>query len=162
METTVGKRIANYRKEKGLTQEDVATALGISAQAVSKWENDLTCPDIMLLIPLAQFFHVSVDTLLGNDSTARYIPEDERKAFEELTLRILIETETGDSVRVNLPLPLLQVAIDVGMKLPQVSGNKQLESLDFSQILLLVESGFLGNLVEIDSAEGDTIRILVE
>lgn len=164
MEKTIGKRIVALRKAKGLTQEDVATALGVSAQAVSKWENDLTCPDIMLLTPLATLLHVSVDTLLGNEpvKTVHYLPEGERKAFEELTLRVLVETEEGDSIRVNLPMPLLQVALDIGLKLPQVSGNKQLDSIDFSQILELVQHGFLGNLIEVDSAAGDEIRIMVE
>lgn len=48
MENTLGTRIAQLRKEKGYTQEDLAQMLEVSPQAVSKWENDLTCPDISL------------------------------------------------------------------------------------------------------------------
>ena len=60
MEQTIGKRISQMRKEKGLTQEELAMKLGISAQAVSKWENDIACPDIGLLPQLAKLFDVSV------------------------------------------------------------------------------------------------------
>ena len=50
---TLGKRIMALRKAKGWTQEQLAAQLGISAQAVSKWENDVSCPDISTLPALA-------------------------------------------------------------------------------------------------------------
>lgn len=65
MEQTLGKRIAERRKKSGLTQEGLAEKLGITAQAVSKWENDQSCPDITMLPRLAAIFHVSTDELLG-------------------------------------------------------------------------------------------------
>ena len=64
-EQSLGKRIAELRKMKGLTQEQLGEKLGVSAQAVSKWENDLSYPDISLLPLIGQFFDVSVDELLG-------------------------------------------------------------------------------------------------
>ena len=54
MDTTLGKRIGTLRREKNLTQEDLAQRLSVSPQAVSKWENDQTCPDISLLPALAE------------------------------------------------------------------------------------------------------------
>ncbi len=68
MEQTLGKRIAQYRKNKGLTQEKLAEALGVTAQAVSKWENDLSCPDINILPRLAEIFGITTDELLGRES----------------------------------------------------------------------------------------------
>ena len=62
---TLGKRIAMLRKEKGLTQEQLAEKVGVSAQAVSKWENDVSCPDITLLPLLGDILGVTVDELLG-------------------------------------------------------------------------------------------------
>lgn len=47
MSQTLGQRIAELRKKEGLTQEELAEKLGVSPQAVSKWENDISCPDIM-------------------------------------------------------------------------------------------------------------------
>jgi transcriptional regulator with XRE-family HTH domain/predicted membrane protein len=62
---TLGKRIAALRKEKGMTQEQLAEKVGVSAQAVSKWENDASCPDITLLPLLGDILGVSVDELRG-------------------------------------------------------------------------------------------------
>ena len=49
MEQTLGKRIIEHRKALGLTQDQLAEKLGVTAQAVSKWENDQSCPDITML-----------------------------------------------------------------------------------------------------------------
>ena len=60
--------IKRLRLEKNLTQEQLATKLGVSAQAVSKWETSETYPDGALLIPLANELEVSLDELFGNES----------------------------------------------------------------------------------------------
>lgn len=62
---SMGKRIMQLRKEKGYTQEQLAEMMGVSAQAVSKWENDVSCPDISILPLLAEKLGVSTDELLG-------------------------------------------------------------------------------------------------
>ena len=66
----INEQIAYYRKQRGLTQEDVARALGVTNQAVSKWESAQCCPDIALLPELADLFEVSVDKLLGRKPSA--------------------------------------------------------------------------------------------
>lgn len=65
MEQTLGKRIIAHRKRLGLTQDALAERLGVTAQAVSKWENDLSCPDIGMLPRLAAIFGTTTDELLG-------------------------------------------------------------------------------------------------
>lgn len=65
MEQTLGKRIIENRKRLGLTQDRLAEQLGVTAQAVSKWENDQSCPDITMLPKLAEIFGISTDVLLG-------------------------------------------------------------------------------------------------
>jgi transcriptional regulator with XRE-family HTH domain len=57
--------IAELRKNKGLSQQELATVMGVAHQTVSKWETNVTFPDITLLPQLAQYFDVSVDELLG-------------------------------------------------------------------------------------------------
>ena len=64
---TLGKRIAQHRKKLGLTQDQLAEKLGLTAQAISKWENDLSCPDITILPKLADIFSTTTDSLLGRD-----------------------------------------------------------------------------------------------
>lgn len=68
MEQTLGKRIIEHRKALGLTQDQLAEKLGVTAQAVSKWENDQSCPDITMLPKLAEIFGTTTDALLGRQA----------------------------------------------------------------------------------------------
>ena len=82
MEQTLGKRIVENRKRLGLTQDALAEQLGVTAQAVSKWENDQSCPDITMLPKLAEIFGITTDELLGRPVTqqvheAEVVEEDE-------------------------------------------------------------------------------------
>lgn len=61
----MGKRISSLRKQCGLTQDQLAARVGVTAQAVSKWENDISCPDISILAKLAETLGVTTDELLG-------------------------------------------------------------------------------------------------
>lgn len=63
METRIGIVIKNLRKEKGISQESLAQAMGVSVQAVSKWETQCSYPDITLIPQIAEFFGVSIDYL---------------------------------------------------------------------------------------------------
>lgn len=69
MSESFGERLARLRKSKGMTQEDIAKKVTISPQAVSKWENDISSPDISILGQLADIFGVSVDELLGRENS---------------------------------------------------------------------------------------------
>ncbi|MGX6978720.1 helix-turn-helix domain-containing protein [Vagococcus elongatus] len=64
-EIKLGKIVQRCRKEKNMTQEELAIALGVSKSAVSKWENHQTMPDVLLLPALASLFKISIDELLG-------------------------------------------------------------------------------------------------
>ena len=63
----IGKQLKELRARDGRTQEDVAAALGVTAQAVSRWEKAVCCPDIGLLPSIANYFDVSIDRLFGYD-----------------------------------------------------------------------------------------------
>ena len=163
MELTLGKRIGMYRRQKNLTQEDLAGALGVTPQAVSKWENDGACPDITLLPKLAKLLGVSVDTLLSGEEPQgiRMLPPEQRKELKDMMLRIVVDSADGDRVRVNLPMALVELAVNTGLELPQISGLKGAK-IDLQQVLELVRQGVMGDLVEVDSADGDKVRIFVE
>lgn len=166
MEMTIGKRIAALRREKNLKQDDLAQMLEVSPQAVSKWENDQTCPDISLLPKLAKILGVSVDELLSGKQELQpvvtLVPEDQRKDIKDMMLRIVVDSVDGDKVRVNLPMALVQLAMEMGMEMPQVSGNDALKDIDWAQVMELVRHGAMGNLIEVESADGDIVRIFVE
>lgn len=61
----IGQVIRKYRKENNLTQEEMASRLGVTTPAVNKWENGNSYPDILLLAPIARLLHISLDTLLS-------------------------------------------------------------------------------------------------
>ena len=166
MEMTLGKRIAALRRQKGMTQEELAEKLGVSAQAVSKWENELSCPDIMLLPTLARLLHVTVDALLTGEDIpeTQLIPDAHRKPLDQMLLKIFILDTKGDKVRVNLPLALVKMGLELGMSGSSLSvnGSRALEKIDLNQLMALVEKGVLGKLVEIDSGDGDHLEVWVE
>ncbi len=166
MNETIGSRIAALRRKKNMTQEELAAALGVTPQAVSKWENDLSCPDITLLPQLSKLLGVSVDELLGSATPeTQLLPAENRKPINEMLLRIYVNSKEGDKVRINLPLSLVQVGLQMGMQMPEVTGSgagEALKNIDIAQIMALVEQGVIGKLVEVETAEGDIVEIYVE
>lgn len=98
----IGRFIALCRKERNLTQEQVAEKLGVSNKTVSRWENGNSFPDVSLLQPLCELLGISVNELLEGEK----IPENNyRKRVEESTLRILEECgfalENGQLLKSN-------------------------------------------------------------
>ncbi len=168
MDKTLGMRIAALRREKGMKQDDLAEKLGVSSQAVSKWENDVSCPDIMLLPKLAKELGVTSDMLLTGEGLetpeVKCVPVEKRKSFDDLVLRVKVDSTDGDKIRVNLPMPLIKVFIDAGMSMESFNvgiDGKKLD-LDWGKIVLMVENGVVGKVVEIESSDGDLVEIVVE
>ena len=75
-----GKRVADYRRRMGLSQSEFSEKLGVSAQAVSKWENAVALPDVELLLELSKLVGISVNELLEDNSLVTRIAN---RAFEE-------------------------------------------------------------------------------
>ena len=67
---TIGQTIKLYRKEKQFTQSELAELIGVSTQAISKWETDSGMPDISQIVPLARVLEISTDKLLGHTDAA--------------------------------------------------------------------------------------------
>ena len=166
MNETIGNRIAKFRKAKGMTQEELASIMGVSSQAVSKWENDASCPDISLLPQLCKTLGVTTDELLtGKSDEVKLVPAQERKSLDELTMRVNILSSAGDKVKVNLPMTLVKVCMEIGVEIaPGFMGEQgdALKGIDLNKIVELVERGLIGKLVEIESADGDTVEVVVE
>jgi len=168
--STLGTRINEYRRQRNITQEQLAEAMGVTSQAVSKWENDISCPDISIMPQLADYFSVSLDRLIRGEEPMRpqVLPGNARKDINTMVLRIVIESSDGDRVRINLPVPLIIAGLEMGLPMAgmNIGGNESInnamQQVDFSNIIKLVESGMIGNLVEIESADGDKVSIFVE
>ena len=91
-----GVRIAAWRKELGLTQEGLAERLGVTNQAVSKWELDQCCPDITLFPALADLFGVSIDELFGREAPKTTPPEDTAPPLPEVVIADLPWPDSDD------------------------------------------------------------------
>lgn len=88
MEYKLGETVKILRARRGVSQEDLAAALGVSAQAVSKWETGKANPDLFLLPPLAAYFNVEIGRLFES-------PAESGEALSEADHRLLRENDTG-------------------------------------------------------------------
>ncbi len=79
---TISEKILWLRRERGITQDALAAALGVTYQAVSKWENALACPDVTMLPKIAEYFGISIAELFGEEK-----PCAKRKATGRTTIR---------------------------------------------------------------------------
>lgn len=160
---TIGEKINTLRKQRNMTQDELAEKMGVSSQAVSKWEKDMSIPDLPVLIELSDFFHISLDELVKEkEDSVQLIPEGQRKDIDEMLLRVNVHTVKGDKVRVNLPLALVKIASQMDMEMLQFKGSEVLKSLDLKAIVAMIESGVVGKIVEVESSEGDIVEITVE
>lgn len=165
MTKSIGERIRELRRARGITQEEMAEAMGVTSQAVSKWETDLSIPDLPTLIRLADYFNVSLDALCReqNGPEVRYETPALRKRVEDMFFRIRVLSSDGDKVNVNLPLALVK-ALDLSDLAGKVSfgGSDVLKDIDLDMIMRMVENGAVGKLIEVDSADGDHVEVYVE
>ena len=164
MEKTIGKKLYELRKQSGFTQDYVAEKLGVSPQAVSKWENDIACPDIMTLPHIAELYGITVDELFKNEdvkSNVKY-EKTEKVNENELVLRVYVDTANGDDIKVNLPYILVKELINVGKDISSVFTGIDLTAVNFESVFKMVELGVLGEIVTVETQNGDDIRVVVE
>ncbi len=165
---TLDERIAFYRKKCGLTQEELAEKCSVTPQAVSKWENAITSPDISLLPRLSEVFGVSCDELLGARKPEAVAVAQNEFDPSRAVLKIRIITDEA-RVSLNLPLEVVKLllatgAIDLVEDDESLKGAKSaLESIDLDRVIALANAGVMGKLVEIEVNEENTkVEIWVE
>ena len=174
---TLGRRIARLRLEYGMTQERLAMKMGVTAQAVSKWENDLSAPDIMLLPELARTLGVTVDELLEGRTSqeialAEPAPEPAPEPEPEPSrtdgskpkkLHIQVDSNDGDVVNINVPLGMASAVLGASSKLPGVVNlNLNDADVDMTLVAEAIKHGEKGTLIEVDGGDGDHVVISLE
>ncbi len=160
---SLGERIAALRKARGMTQEQLAESCSVTAQAVSKWENGLTAPDISLLPRLAELFSVTTDELLGVHRAETVAVDPSAVDVSKLLLRVRVLSSENE-VKVNFPFTVAELLLK-NEKFLESAGNGKMEflkELDLRQIVLLVRSGVMGKLVEVKGADGNLVEVWVE
>ena len=101
MNNSIGEKLYNHRKNAGLSQEELAEKIGVSRQAVSKWERDESSPDTNNLIALARLYNISIDELvLGENMTNEEAPTNDKVDISPMGIQL--ESKNGDKVNINL------------------------------------------------------------
>ena len=110
---SMGEIISTLRKEKNMTQKDLAAKLNITDKAVSKWERDVACPDTLTLPKLAEILEVSVEELMN----AKPVPANGHREADQLIDLILkvIPVAMGVAVAVTSLLGTLDVSSGFSM-----------------------------------------------
>lgn len=115
----IGSNISALRKQKGITQEELANALGVSPQAVSKWENNSSCPDVSLLTSIADYFGVTVDALLRAEEEKiiddSKIDTAERQSINSnKKINIKIVQQNGKENNIKVPFGFVKLGLNIG------------------------------------------------
>ena len=186
---SLGRRIARLRLTHGMTQERLADIANVSAQAVSKWENDQSYPDILLLPVLAKTFGVSVDELLGvsaPEAATERMPEPEPEpepepmpepmpepepepepavsAAEPPTLdgpatHLRVHVVQGDRDAVNLAIPI--AAAQILSNVTRYFPDRLIEGVDIASIAQTFRGAGKGTLVDANDGK-DHVTITLE
>ncbi len=145
---TIGQKLSEKRRRAGLTQDSVSELLGVTPQAVSKWENDVSCPDISLLPEIARLYKTTVDEILSGEPEREValISENVRKDVNDMVLHFSV-CEGGDKVKINLPLILVTTLVESESIRNINIGNVNIANIDFKAILAMTHSGVVGKLL---------------
>ncbi len=167
-QNNLGSKISELRKKKGLTQEEFAEKLGVTAQAVSKWENGASCPDIMLLPKIAEIFNISIDQLMGTkpieEKADDVTPVLTDADIAKMKLRVLvIDNNQPDKKPINVSVPVSFVlkAANIGIKISGVLGNDILNDIQFEKVVDIIKSGVTGEILCVDTDDNKTITVEV-
>ncbi|MBR5562247.1 MAG: helix-turn-helix transcriptional regulator [Clostridia bacterium] len=166
----LGNNIYGRRKAMGMTQDDIAARLGVSPQAVSKWENNLSCPDISLLPEISKIFGVSVDELLKDEPvTVNTEPVKEDVSYSEpeaaykepvfngkKATTLLISTErNGKTANVKIPLGIVRFGLNLGSAFGGITGEQA------NVIENAVRTGLTGEILSVDGEDGEKVTISI-
>lgn len=152
---SIGKNIALLRKAKGLTQAELGDLLGVSNQAVSKWESEMTMPDVMLLPEIAKVLGVEINDLYGIMGKAPAAEESElskNNAVEDRRMLNIVAQARGANVRIKIPCKAVQSVLDCCL---------DEDDEDLKSLVSILESDATGTLVDVDSDKGN-VKIFVE
>ena len=168
MQVNIGEKIKELRKRDGRKQEDLANALGVTPQAISRWESNVCYPDMNLIPAIANYFHVSIDLLFGysNDREVR-IKECTNKVnrfFIENDMTTSDVTHIIEMLRSSLNefpeepelLRLLAMSLSAQGQKESEKPNKYLaEAADIYEVLLKENSSVICQLLDIYTTMGD-------
>ncbi|MBQ8402839.1 MAG: helix-turn-helix transcriptional regulator [Clostridia bacterium] len=142
---SIGTNIAVYRKNKGLTQSELGELLGVTNQAVSKWESEVCMPDVMLLPEIAKALSVTLDDLYNlNENKEMAVIGDDRI--------VVVDVESdGAKVKCSVPLDALK----------GITGMFGEQGASIGEIFEKFGDDFTGTIVDVED-DDDKVIISVE
>lgn len=155
----LGKTIYELRKKNNMTQEELANRLNVSPQAVSKWENNLSCPDITLLADIAKIFEISVDGLLSGEYCYEDVkaeaPKIKAKPCSISRINISVDNN-GKITNVSLPIKIVKFGLNIGTSVGGLSG-------EYSKLIMeAIENDLAGEILCVNGENGEIIKISLE
>ena len=158
-----GKRMSALRRKMGLSQTDLAEKLGVTSQAVSKWENNSSCPDVSLLTVIADYFGVTVDALLrsgAEEITRADTPSTDNNVAAvrggKRNVRIKVTQPNGKETNVKVPFGVVKMGLRVG----NVFGLQR-DAADKIGALL-DDPAAAADILSIDGENGEHVTISIE
>lgn len=123
-----GENLKTLRKQKGFSQEELATRLHVVRQTISKWEKNLSVPDADTLIRLAEILEVSVSELLGekieNENTASDVAEQLSRINEQLAIKNRRSRRIWKVIAIiEVAVVIINILIAVFFSVPDISGS---------------------------------------
>ena len=153
---TIGQNIAYFRKQKNMTQEELAEKMSVTAQAISKWECDTSYPDIITVQALSKTLGVSVTELLEGISTLPQFKDAPQEIIDRRIVRIEVQTK-GTKIVTRVPVPAMKKAIENGT----LEGLLDDDFEKVASILGMIDEGMTGRLVDVNTPDTQ-VAITVE
>lgn len=156
----IGNNISALRKKKGITQEELANELKVSSQAVSKWENNTSCPDISLLTQIADYFGVSVDDLLREQEEMIVDKAEENKdgnvksSDDKKNIVIKVTQQNGKENIIKVPFKFVKLGLNIGA----MFGLDK----DISEKIATLAQNDLTDIINIDTENGEHVAIVLD
>ena len=149
---TIGQNIAYFRKQKNMTQEELAEKMSVTAQAISKWECDTSYPDITVLQTLSKTLGVSVTELLEGIQAPAEIKDAPKEVIDRRIVRIEVKTD-GTTIVTRFPVPAMKKAVENGT-LERLIGD---DFEEVASILGMIDAGITGHLVDVNTPNAQVV-----
>ena len=155
---TIGENIAAFRKEKQLTQEELAEKMAVTPQAVSKWECDSSYPDVTVMQQLARVLGVTVDEILNGKQELPVLKQAEPEKIDRRILSIAMNTD-GTTIKARFPVSMINTLLLNGLLAKLLfdidaddTADDKAEAENTLQMLRsFIEEGVTGPLMQVDT-----------
>ena len=155
MKNSIGQNIAYYRKKLGMTQEELSEKMNVTAQAVSKWENDILYPDLECIGRLAKALDITVNNIIDGEEAQPVVRLAESDDISNRILLIKVK-DPKDNVSVRIPIALINQPGFEEWFGENIAGNDP----SASAAIELIKRGTIGEIVNVET-DDTTVKIEV-